>query len=337
MADRLDQLAEARIAWTSPTIRSWYDGHALRRSLRAAMSEELDRLDNADFGREFRDGLGIGAPEEPLDWANRWLDLHDGGWAVAGIRFRGRDAARPFVDVVATTTTPTPEGLAEVAAVVVPAFRAFAPVCLRVDAPDGPALVEDLRGDPRFERTCAVDMHVVAGLVDPLREHPRVAAYPRVSLRVGDPHALAPRVAEIYRELADHEPEVETWANPEDVESLSECAGEGLLFEVLVDGTPAGVVATLRHDDHGMTGFSVQEICLDAAHRGQRLAPAAVQRMVDELPARPGDTLWGTIDPGNAPSLRSALSIGRTLVGGYVWVAPTGMTGMPGTTSDHLG
>jgi hypothetical protein len=54
-----------------------------------------------------------------------------------------------------------------------------------------------------------------------------------------------------------------------------------------------------------------------------------VQRLLDLLPARPGDVLWGTIDPRNAPSLRNALSIGRVPVGGYVWIAPAGSAGMP--------
>jgi L-amino acid N-acyltransferase YncA len=329
VADLLGQLVAARTGWTSPVIRSWYSESGLEQNLRLATAEEAERLGNAAFGRELRDGVGIGEPADPLAWANRLLDLPEGGWALTGIRFRGRDVHRPFVDVVATTASPTGDGLAVIVDAVMPAYREFSPLCLRVDAPDGSALVEDLHDDPRFGPGCAVDMHVVAGLVDALRLQPRVPTYSRVRLRAGDPQTLAPRVAEIYRDLVAEEPELATWANPEDVESLSQCAGEGLLFEVLADDVPAGVVAGLRFDAHAMTGFSVQEVCLDVAHRGQRLAPAAVQRLVDELPARPGDVLWGTIDPSNSPSLRSALSIGRTVVGGYVWVAPVGMTGIP--------
>jgi L-amino acid N-acyltransferase YncA len=326
--DPVDALVEARLPWTSPVIRSWYAEGALRGNLREPMSVEADRLDNADFGREFRDGVGIDGPEDPLAWANRWLDLPDGGWAVAGIRFRGRDTARPFVDVVATTAPPTADGLAAVADTVVSAFDEFAPLCLRVDAPDGPALVDTLNADARFERSCAIDMHVVAGPVHALRHHARSSAYDRVQIRSGDAETLAPRVTTIYSDLAGAEPELATWAQPEDLESLAECAEEGLLFEVLVDGSRAGVVAAVPHDDHGMTGFGVQELCLDPEHRGRRLAPGVVQRLVDELPAGPNDVLWGTIHPANAPSLRNALSIGRTLVGAYTWVTPAGLAGM---------
>lgn len=333
MMDLMDDLVEARLGWTSPLIGSWYSEADLRRNLRDGLAAEAERMENAGFGREFREGVGIGGPDDPLVWANRRLDLPDGGWAVTGIRFRGADARRPFVDVVATTAPPTPDGLAVVAGTVVPAYAGFTPRCLRVDAPDAPALVEELTGDPRFGPGCAIDMHVVAGPVEHLRAGPRAAAYPRVSLRAGEPPELAARVAAIYGELTAREPELAMWAEPEDLESLSACAEEGLLFEVLADGEPAGVIAALRYDAHAMSGFSVQELCLDGAHRGRRLAPATAQRLVDELPARRGDVLWGTIHPGNAPSLRNALSVGRTLVGGYVWVAPAELPGMPSTST----
>jgi hypothetical protein len=326
--DRLDELVEARIGWTAPAIRSWYSPARLRDNLRAALSVEADRIGDAAFGGELRDGVGIDGPSDPLAWANRRLELPGGGAAVTGVRFRGRDVRRPFVDVVATSAPPTPDGLALVAASVVPAFAEFAPLCLRVGAPDGPGLVDELRADVRFDRTCSVDMHVVAGLVRQLRGQPRAPSFARVRLRAGDPERLARRAADIYGELATLEPDLAVWATPEDLDSLAECAEEGLLFEVLADGAAAGVVAASRRDDHGMTGFSVQEICLDAVHRGRRLAAAAVQRLLDELPARPDDVLWGTIHPDNAPSLRNALSLGRALVGGYVWVTPAGMPGM---------
>ena len=210
-----------------------------------------------------------------------------------------------------------------------PAYQALAPLCLPVDVPDASGPVAHISGDPRFGPRCAVDMHVVAGLVRDLTARPRASLYPKVTLRRGDPQQLTERVAAIYAELAAGEPELATWASPEDAASLAACAEEGLLFEVIADGAPAGVVAALRDDAHSMTGFAVQELCLDASHRGQRMAPATVQRLIDELPAQRGDVLWGTIHPANTPSLRNALSVGRVTVGGYAWVTPGGLPGMP--------
>lgn len=328
MTELLEDLVDARVGWVSGVLRSWYAESDLRGHLRSAMSVEAHRVGNVEFGREFRDGVGLHPESDPLDWTNRCLALPDHGWALAGIRYRGGDTLRPFVDVVATTEAPTTDGLARVAAAVVPAYDAFEPLCLRVDAPDPAPLVEQLDADDRFGPACAVDMFVVAGPVEELKDQPRAPAYDRVGLRAGDPEPLAARVAAVYAELAEQSPELAMWANPEDAESLAGCAEEGLLFEVLVDGEPAGVVASVRYDAHGMAGFSVQELCLDGAHRGRHVAAAAVQRLVDELPAGDDDVLWGTIHPENVPSLRNALSVGRVIVGGYVWVTPIALAGM---------
>jgi L-amino acid N-acyltransferase YncA len=331
MPPLLDAMVEARLSWTSADIAGWYGESDVRRQLRSGLADEADRVDNAAFGREFRDAVGLDLVD-PIDWANRRIELSDGGWAVTGIRFRGRDVRLPFVDVVATTAPPTADGLAVVAAAVEPAYRAFRPRCLRVDVPDAAGLVARLAGDPRFGRRCDVDLHVLAGPVTDLRARSRAPSYPVVSLRAGDPDALAERVEAIYAELAERDARHAMWATAEDAESLAECSAEGLLFEVLADDTPAGVVAARREDGHAMAGFVVQELCLDASHRGRRLAPAVVQRLIDELPARAGDVLWGTVHPANKPSLRNARSVGRAVVGGYAWVAPAGAPGMPTRT-----
>jgi L-amino acid N-acyltransferase YncA len=332
MTELLDELAEAREAWTSPAIASWYSPEALRRQWRTAMQAEAERLGDAVFGEGFRHDVGHG-PTDPLAWANRRLELADGGWVLTGIRYRNRDVSRPFVDIIATTASATPDGLAALVEGVLPAYADFAPLSLRVDAPDPLALVEELGVDPRFGAGCAVDMLVVAETVQRLRAHPRAAAYPDVSLRAGEAERLARRVAEIYAELGAGEPALATWAQPEDAESLADCADEGLLFEVLAEGEAAGVVAGLRYDAHGMRGFSVQEICLASAHRGRRRAPAVLQRLVDALPDQDGDVLWGTIDPANAASLNNARAIGRRVVGGLVWITPRGLPGMrPGSS-----
>jgi len=325
--DLLGEMVRARLSWLSPRLRSWYDDARLTGQLATAMATEAGRVGDLDFGSQFRDDLGLEIGE-PLDWANRLVGLPAGGWAVCGVRFRGRDADRPFVDVVATSEPPTPDGLATVAEAVLPEYGRFTPLCLRVQAPDAAALVTDLRGDHRFGHGCDVDMYIVAGPVHDLLAGQRAPSYDHVVLRPGDVQPLAERVAAIYAELTRSNPALALWATPEDEDSLGECASEGLLLEVLADGEPAGVAAAVRDDAHGMSGFCVQEICLDAEHQRQRLAAGVLQHLLERLPAEDGDVLWGTIHPGNRPSLRNSLSIGRHPVGGYTWITPAGLPGM---------
>ena len=329
----VDEMSRARMPWLNSQLRSWYDDARLARQTAAWLDPEALHVDDVEFGTWLRDevGLHIGVP---MDYANRRIELTSGGWAVTGIRFRGGDVTCPFVDVIATSEAPTPAGLAEVAHSVVPVYQPFSPLCLRVEAPDPIVLVANLVDDARFGDGCKVDMLLVAGLVESLLRVPRVPAYSRIELRPGTPAALAERARTIYNELARRQPDVTWWANPEDIESLATSEAEGLLFEVLVEGDSAGVVAAARDDGHGMTGFSVRELCLAASHRGRRLAAGVLQRLVDRLPATRGDVLWGTIHPDNTASRRNSLSIGRQQVGGYAWITPAGLPGMR-RPSDH--
>ncbi len=315
MTDLLGDLARARLGWVPPAVRGWYDEDRLLRQLASGLVEEAARVDDVEFGASFRDDVGLSVATTPLQWANRRFELASGGWVVVGIRFRGLDVERPFVDVIASTAPPTSDALAEIADAVLPSYEPFAPLALRIEPPDPGAFGG------------GVDQYVVAGQVETLRSWRRSASYAAVALRPGEPAAMAELAERIYAALP---PGHGRWACAESEDSLQDCADEGLLFEVSVDGTGAGVVAALRDDRHAMSGFCVEELCLDTTWRGRGLAAGAVQRLVDALPAREGDVLWGTIHPDNAPSLRNALSVGRQIVGGYVWVTPGGLPGMPG-------
>ncbi len=327
VVDLLAEMARARLGWLHPHIRSWYDDVRLSDQLTRALEVEAGRVGDDDFGAGYRNdtGLDVGAS---LDWANRRIDVTSGGWAVTGIRFRGLDPNRPFVDVIATSEPPTRDGLAGLAESVVPAYEPFGPRSLRVEASDPDDMVAELEGDPRFGQGCGVDMYLVAGLVHELLARPKVPAYDHIALRPGTPDRLAERVADIYHGLAERDPDILEWATPQSADSLADCAAEGLLFEVIVDGHAAGAVAAIRDDAHGMTGFSVQEICLDERNRGQRRAAGVMQHLLQLLPDEDEDVLWGTIHPDNTPSLRNSRSIGREPVGGYVWVTPTGLPGI---------
>jgi L-amino acid N-acyltransferase YncA len=305
----------------------WYGQRRLRSQLATWLAAELGRVGDESFARGYRESVALDIDADLLSWSNRILTLDDGArWALAGIRFRGMDVRKPFVDVVACTQAPTRRGLLDVATGVARSYDAFSPLCARFAVPDADGFVKLL--DAGFGPGSAVDMHIVAGPIRELRVAPRVATYERVELAAGEPSVLAERAGDIYADLAAERPATTLWATPESTDSLEECATKGLLFDVAVDGRPAGVAAALREDAHGMTGFVVQEIALDRAHRGQGLGPAVLQRLVDRLPGRRGDVLWGSIHPDNVSSMRNAFRVGRRPVGAYVWVTPPGLPGM---------
>jgi L-amino acid N-acyltransferase YncA len=324
----IEDVVAARLPWTSPVLADWYGLQRLQAQLATWLAAELGRVGDESFARGYRESAALDIEADLLSWSNRILTLDDGaGWALTGIRFRGMDARKPFVDVVACSQVPTRRALLDVATGVARAYDAFSPLCARFAVPDADGFVKLL--DAGFGPGSAVDMQIVAGPIRLLRVAPRVATYERVALTAGDPLVLAERARLIYADLAAERPATALWATPESADSLEECATKGLLFDIAVDGRPAGVAAALREDAHGMTGFVVQEIALDRAHRGQGLGPAVLQRLVDRLPGVDGDVVWGSIHPDNVSSMRNALRVGRRPVGAYAWVTPPGLSGMP--------
>jgi GNAT superfamily N-acetyltransferase len=325
----VSEVVAARLPWTSRVLVEWYGQAPLEAQIGTSLATELSRVGDEGFARGYRDAVGVNIDADLTSWSNRVIALDDqAGWAMTGIRFRGLDVSAPFVDVIACTAAPTAAGILQVASQVSEAYAAFTPLCTRFAVSDADAFQQVVLGAHGFGPHTGIDRHIVAGLVHRLRTAPRVATYDRVQLENGDPATLAAQAQSIYSDLAGRDPATTLWATPEDVESLTECADAGLLFEVAVDGRPAGVAAALREDAHGMRGFVVQEIVLDSAYRGRGFGPAVLQRLADHVPDDGRDVLWGSIHPDNVSSLRNAFRVGRRTVGAHAWVTPPGLPGM---------
>lgn len=318
---------EAAERWTSSQIKNW--SPQWRTNLAEWLEPNLALVGDSEWGGQIRDMVQLPV-QDPLAWANRRVELPNGHWAVAGIRFRGRDIEKPFVDIIATSLPPEPLGFAALGDVL-PSFDAFSPLCMRVNLPDPEQRLRALTGSGMDVGQATPDLLIVARPVAEMREQPLADRYDDVTLVACSPEEAAERVAAIYEALKPSRPQLGQWAVPADAESLEDAAEEGLLFEIRVGGTSAGIVAAERDDSYGFTGFCMQEIALNSAHRGQRVGIAALQRLTRQVPANTNDVLWGHIHPDNVPSLRNARDSGRQVVTAHVWVTPTGYRGMPTT------
>ncbi len=309
-------------AWSPARTAEWNPDW--RQDLAAWAEPNLALVGDAAWGARVRDAVGLPV-DDALLWANRRVELPSGGWAITGIRFRGRDVTKPFVDIIATSITPDAAGLTELAEVL-PTYEDFSPLCIRVHLPEEVSSTTF----PRSAGFVATpDQFVVAGPVTTVHDHPQRPGSDAVTLGPLDAEEAAASCAAIYADVRRIHPALDDWATPADADDLEDAADEGLLFAALVDGQPAGVVAAVRADAHGMTGFLVEEIALDTAHRGKGLGPVVLQRLAERLPAGPHDVLWGHIHPNNTPSLRNALASGREVVSTLVWITPDGFPGMP--------
>ena len=204
------------------------------------------------------------------------------------------------------------------------AYAPFAPGRLQVftSSPDSARVSLEAFG---FQTE--VDTYLVAGLIRELRERPRSTRFDDVTLAPISASAASRLAERVHDDLAEQNPETRLWSTPQTPEEFDEHAAAGTLFGIHLAGRLVGIIAAFRWNAHGMTGFTVAENVIDAPHRGQKLAPAAMQHLFEMLPAADGDVLWGTIHPDNQPSLRNALGVGREIVGAHLWVTPAGWPG----------
>lgn len=310
----LDEMARAYQAWMPRKLREWYSPEELRELARKEMQPQAEHVGNAEFGEGFRDYVeGLGGPDlaDPLEWVNKRVEFTDGNWCVCGIRFLGMDPAKPFVSVAATSVPSELAALEPYAEQLHREYAAFVPLAIRFELPDAPENAD-------------VDQWVVAGLVSDLREYPRRPQTARMQLVRAEPDEVVAYADEVLANVVKANPDVNDWTEAATLDRLHNCAETGALRAIEIDGQRSGIIAAARDDAHGMRGFQVYEFLLDDHARGRGHAPAIMQLLCDELPAEDGDTLWGTIHAGNAPSIGNALAVGREKIAAHVWVARRG-------------
>ena len=291
----LEVVLDAKVRQLAPTLGRWFDDE-LAEAYRASCA--LPGTTAADF-------------------RNRWLELPGVGHALVGIRFERGDLARPFIDVVATTkallTADEHRLLNEPLA---RHFAPFAPGYVQHFVPSHVALdLAALGGEAAWKQ------RFLALPIATMRRLPVPSGYERVALTAPPNLDFYPRYVAVYDELHEQRPAHREYAWAETREDLADFAADEALFEVLVDGQWAGIVAGIRNEEQGLRGFVVTEIVLSRAFRGQGLGAAVQRRFVEALPTPEGGIFYGIIHADNRAAIATAKRSGREDVGGYLWLA----------------
>jgi len=278
-----------------------------RATLSRWLSDAIGRIDDPDWARGFQEACPIPSVDWPA-YQHRLLLEEGGPTLLAGIRFKGGDRERPFVDLLAwDQPLSTAADWRAVRQRLARDFAPFAPRVLRVCVP----------GDatpPVAESEREVDQRLVGGSLETLRSLPRPPVPPGVVFEVARTldfvesfHAsfarwqegAGPRGQEVYAASRD---ELET------------CLSTGLVVCALHQGRWAGVMAVYEAQGQRLPGTVVCELFLDASLQGRGCAPALQRSLIEHLDAPGATVLFGTIHGTNEPSLRTALRCGRRVV-----------------------
>ena len=184
-------------------------------------------------------------------------------------------------------------------------FAGFSPGYVRVWAKDPAGTWPGTKSDNRN----------LAGRLGNLRRRPLpegLSAEPASDLRFYD------RYVRIHYDHVERQPSHAVHSRIETEDDLNRLLAARTLFEVRVDGDWAGVIAAEPDARCGLRGFTVVELLLDDAYRGQGLGRHLSVLLASSLPGPDEQFLLGPIHVDNVASYRSAIGAGRVDIGGEV-------------------
>ncbi len=295
-------------AQAAPALSRWVSPAALSERLRRGLEQSVQRR---MLDEEHARAYAYGCPVTGTGWRDyqlRLVDLGPDGRVLAGVHFLGLDPERPFVGVRGRTASLRGAAHADrLVAALLKEFERFSPRAVW-DFQYAPPAEWDLAGLEGAQP----DQLLLVGRASELAARPALPEAERVALRPPGEDLWAWHRS-VYRELEAERPDLAGRIGPTERGAWRDSVEAGLCFEVVIDGRRAGVIAGAPEVESGLSGVVVVEELLDAPWRGRGLAAAVQRAFVDQLDA--DSLVIGTIDAANAPSLRTALRVGREIAG----------------------
>lgn len=297
-----------------PLLGEWLSSGELEALVARERDGLWQRVDDGALAAEYARHFPV-AGAGPDEYRNRFFES-ESGLILTGIRFRGLDRARPFVDIAWQEEPFTDAAVtARTLDAVHRTYRVFQPQQVRFTLSTHlPAQPDDW---PRVSR----DRLQLVAPIALIAQGKGVPHLERVSLVHATVSDLYPRYSDEYARLHQRWPAVKDVADAESRETLSAAADRGLLFTIHVDGALAGVYA-LQQSALGAPHHEVLEILLYESHRGQGLAPAAHVAACRHMAPRSSGLLVGSIGAINQPSRRTAERAGRRMIKCGYWYEP---------------
>lgn len=311
-ASVLDKYRDWLYDCDSALVKAWSPDVAHRR-FQAAAAELARRTTDDEYSLRY----AAACPVPGIDhraYRLRELTLPGGVSLLAGVHFRGLSTEYPFVGVFAQNRWLSPTEHATAHAALIREFSAFEPRATWWWHP----VERDLSTLPG----ATPDQHLVMGSLEEIRRAPMTPLPPHWELRrIETASDIAPAFAALYRSFHAARPDLAQSVPPTDTESLESCARENGLYACFEGPDIVGVVAAKPDTDYHVHAWLMWDLVLARKYCGQGLAPALQRAVLNRLDARRAPLVVGTIRATNLPSLRTALRVGRRVVGGWCFLS----------------
>jgi hypothetical protein len=304
LSEMTGAMLDRAVRAAGPVLSSWFGEDGLRETLRQELERDLARVNES--GESTTDARIVQQPGKPARWMiAHWQPTAEGEQRPhLLIRHRSFDLASEAD--VATTVQAACEAFAD---------RPVEAVCV---------MRHESASDPLPPGAMARTSYV-AGLVSHLHmpEDGDEAHDPVCdALRIESPASLAfiEQYEQWYEEFWRRRPELKSHVPIETREDIERFAREGTLRLAYFDDELCGLLAAWRHLEYGLKGWRIREKVIAPTFWGRGLSARATVLFARSLPSRPNDAIWGTIVPGNSASMKSAIEIGRRVIGALYWL-----------------
>lgn len=290
-----------------PVLREWFGEEGVRRNLIAGIESRL--TDAGDVREELRREGGVNGLH--------LLSIEHDRQVLASLRCQAGGGWEALIEARSCPITDH-ETIDAMRRSVRSHFAEARPERMRLYAPrradESPSAA--LRTHPN----AVENKRIVAALLGNLQEAPMPAEADRIIAREPSDLSFYPDYRRAYEEFWSHRPDLKHIVPIESEADMTHFRRVGVLRVLEVDGAFAGVMAATRQTAYGLRGWCMRERILAPAFRGRQLGAVSLWLFLRSLPTDGPEALFGTIAPGNGPSLRSAARLGRVDIGGTWWI-----------------
>lgn len=294
-----------------PVVRAWCPD-AVRRWQQEATAQFVRRTTDEDASRQYARACPVAGVDHTL-YRLRELTLPFGVSLLAGVHFRGQSTGFPFVGVFAQSRWLTTHEVAMAHEALIREFSVFSPRATWWWSPMGK--------DPPKLVAATPDQFLVAGSLEEIRTTCAPPLPSHWSVRqLGFSEEIGAAFANMYQAFNSAVPELAEAVPPAPLAALEDCAKADGLYGCFAGSDLAGVVAARPDTQYCVDAWLMWDIVLARQHCGKGLAPVLQRAVLDRLDATRAPLVVGTIDARNLPSLRTALRVGRRIVGTWTFI-----------------
>jgi hypothetical protein len=297
---------------TPAAVLTWINETDLRSELRKDFERTwADRVESGDWVIGFARACPVEGAR-PDDYRLRELSVSSAATVLAGIHFRNRQVAHPFVGVYAQSRELTADEICEASSKLLAEFDLFNPEFVRWWSPEQ----SDLRTLPR----ATGDRRLVAGRIADAVDRPLPTLPTGMSLEPDSGLSCYGDYEQMFADVVRRNPNRQDRLSLESMDSLEQCARNGAMYCLRDRGVLAGVIAARLGAVRGIQAWYMVEEILGTTYQGRGLAPIMQRHFLLRLDRSSAPLVIGEIDDENVPSLRTALRVGRKDVGGWVFI-----------------